>query len=57
MKEEYQWLKRIIESSNNTLKHRPALLRLIDLYESKWSHKNLIKISVLNLRFILKQIV
>ena len=57
MKEEYQWLKRIIESSNNTLKHRPALLRLIDLYESKWSHKNLIKISVLNLRFILKQTV
>ena len=57
MKEEYKWLRRIIKSPKNTLKHRPALLRLIDLYESKWSHKNLIKISVLNLRFILKQTV
>lgn len=57
MKEEYQWLKRIIESPKNTIRHRPALLRLIDLYESKWPSKKLVKICVLNLRFILKQTV
>lgn len=60
MRDEYFWLKGIIESPKNRSHHRPALRRLIDLYEAKWTGRSgikpaLIAISVNALREGLKQ--
>jgi len=60
LKEEYFWLKRIVESRDNQSHHRPALRRLIDLYEQKWSRRkdirqDMVSISVRALRDFLRQ--
>lgn len=60
LKEEYFWLKRIVESDKNESHHRPALRRLIDLYAQKWNRRkgirqDLVSISVKALRDFLRQ--
>jgi hypothetical protein len=60
LREEHFWLKRIITSDRNRPHHRPALLRLIELYERKWMsnqdvNRVLVSMSVKDLRSCLKQ--
>jgi len=61
MKRDYFWLKRIIECRSNKIKHRPALIMLIKLYEAKWKSKPnanlaLLKVGIKNLKHSLKQV-
>lgn len=60
LRDEHFWLKKIVTSDRNRSHHRPALIRLIDLYEQKWSAKPdvnhvLVSMSVKDLRQCLKQ--
>jgi len=60
LREEYFWLKGIIESPKNRSHHRPALRTLVDLYEKRWARRtgirqDLVSISVHALRDLMKQ--
>jgi len=60
LREEYFWLKGILESEQNRPHHRPALLRLIQLYERRWTGRpeadpTVVSLSVKRLRRLLKQ--
>jgi hypothetical protein len=60
LREEYFWLKGILESEQNRPHHRPALLRLIQLYEDRWTDRPkadpiIVAISVNSLKKMLKQ--
>lgn len=60
LREEYFWLKGILESEQNRPHHRPALLRLIQLYEDRWTDRpkadpTIVAISVNRLKKMLKQ--
>lgn len=60
LREEYFWLKGILESEQNRPHHRPALLRLIQLYEDRWTARpkadpTVVALSVRMLRSVLKQ--
>jgi hypothetical protein len=60
LREEYFWLKGILESEQNRPHHRPALLRLIQLYEDRWTDRPkadpiIVAISVNRLKKMLKQ--
>jgi hypothetical protein len=59
LREEYFWLKRIIESPKNRSHHRPALKTLVDLYEKRWVGKagtkqNLVSISIHALKDLMR---
>ena len=61
MKEEYFWLKKVIECSANEQKHKPALIVLLRLYEQKWKAKEdmnqmLLQVSLKSLKHSLKQV-
>lgn len=59
MKSEYLWLKKVIGSPDNKIEHRPALLNLVKIYESRWIgnsqvKQSLAKTSAMSLRKMIK---
>jgi hypothetical protein len=38
MKEDFNWLRNIMNSPKNTAKHFDAIYTLVDLFKKKWSH-------------------
>jgi hypothetical protein len=60
LREDYFRVKAIVESPKNGPQHRPALRRIIDLYEAKWlsrikTNVSLVRVSANALRAIIRQ--